>query len=86
MLVHWLAGFSEMAFTNVVVRYGQTVTDGQKNHLAISDSETSEPMCHLVPTLFLFMYVVPQKYIVNAAAEIKKIHKMFVRNDFSKIY
>ena len=36
-------------------------------------------MRHLVPTLFLFMYVAPQKYIVNQAAEIKKIHKMSIR-------
>ena len=60
--------------------------DGQKNHLEISDSETSETMCHLLPTLFLFMYAVPQKYIKNSTAEIKKIHKVSVRNDFSKIY
>ena len=72
----------------MTVRYGQTVTDGQKNHLEISDSETSETMCHLAPTLFFFfiLYVVPQKYMINQAAEIKEIHKMSVRNDFSKIY
>ena len=64
----------------MVVRYGQTVTDGQKSHLEISDSKTSETMCHLVSTLFLFMYVVLQKYIVNPAA------KMSVHNDFRKMY
>ena len=49
-----------------------------KNHLEISDSETSETMCHLVLTLFFFMYVVPQKYIVYPAVEIKKIRKMSI--------
>ena len=70
----------------VVVRYGQTVTEGQKNHLEISGSETIESMCDLVPFLFIFMYVVSQKYIVNPAAEIKKIQKMSIRNNFSKIH
>ena len=43
-------------------------------------------MYYPVPTLFLFMYVVPQEYVVIQAAEIRKIHKMYVRNDFSQIY
>ena len=45
-----------MAFSSVVVRYGQTVTDGQKNHLEISDSETGEAMCYLFP-LYFFLYM-----------------------------
>ena len=57
------------------VCYGWT-----NNHLEISDSETSETMYHLVLTLLLFMYVVAQEYIVNPAAEIKKIRKMSVRS------
>ena len=70
----------------MVVCYGQTVTFGQKNDLETSDSGTSETMCHIILILFIFMYLVPQKNIVNQAAEIKKIHKMYVRNDFSKNY
>ena len=43
-----------------------------------NQNKKHEAMRYLVPTLFLFMYVVPQKYIVKQAAEIKKIHKMSV--------
>ena len=57
-----------------------------KNHVEISDIETGETMYHPVPTLFLFIYVVSQEYVVIQAAEIRKIHKMYVRNDFSQIY
>ena len=70
----------------MVVCYGQTGTFGQKNHLETSDSETSGTMCLIILILFLFMYLVPQKNIVNQAAEIKKIHKMYVRDDFSENY
>lgn len=52
-------------FTCGIVRYGRTVTDGQKNHPEINDNETSKTMCHLVPFLFLVVYIAPQKYIVH---------------------
>ena len=43
-----------------------------------NQNKKHEAMRCLAPTLFLFMYVAPQKYIVKQAAEIKKIHKMSV--------
>ena len=72
---NWLFGFLRWLFTSMVMRYGQTVTDGKKNHLEISDSETNGTMCDLAPTFFLLMYVVPQRFMQTQQQKLGKYKK-----------
>ena len=49
--------FLEMAFLTMIIRYGRTVTDGQKSQVDIHIVRTAETVFQYIPVRFIFVFV-----------------------------